>query len=87
MGARLPREQFTEGTTIEIPRPLNSFTIDSFKKYILVSEDLKEFVDSGFRTPEEIRHKKSITVAVVALITSILLGLWGIFRDIVFTCT
>jgi len=78
--------QFAEGTTMEIPQPLAKFAIDSLEKYILVSEDLKEFIDSDFRTPEEIRHKKSITVAIVALVVSILIGLWGIFRDIIFTC-
>jgi len=50
--------QFAEGTTMEIPQPLANFATDSLEKYILVSEDLKEFVDADFRTPEEIRHKK-----------------------------
>ncbi|NBB85027.1 MAG: hypothetical protein GVY12_02230 [Bacteroidetes bacterium] len=79
-------QQFDEGTTMEIPQPLANFVIDSWKKYILVSEDLKSFVDKDFRSPEEIRHKKSITVAIVALVTSIVLGLWGILRDVILSC-
>ena len=78
--------QFDEGITMKIPQPLANFATGSWEKYILVSEDLKEFVDADFRTPEEIRHKKSITVAIVALVVSILLGLWGVFHDIIFTC-
>lgn len=78
-------DQFKEGQTVNIPEPIAGFVIDCFTKYVLVSEDLKHLVETGFEDPERIRHKQTMIVAIIALIISVLLGLWGVFRDVFVT--
>jgi|LGOV01.1.fsa_nt_gb hypothetical protein len=81
-------DQFKEGQTANIPEPIAGFVIDCFAKYVLVTEDLKHLVETGFEDPERIRHKQTMIIAIIALIVSVLLGLWGVFRDLfVKSCT
>jgi len=74
--------QFKNGQTLELTSDLGNIIIDYFDKLILISEDLRHLVNTGFKDPEHERHRQTMIVSVAALIIAVLLGLWGIFKDV-----
>jgi len=72
--------QHGNGTTIELVSPLPELIKSKLGMYILPSESLKEMVLNNFKSAEQKRHNQTMWVAGLALTTSILFGLWGIFK-------
>lgn len=67
--------QYQEGTTFEIPAPINSFVRESLSKYIMVTEELAQLVKDNFKSSEEKRHNETKNISYIAIGVSIVLGL------------
>lgn len=74
-------DQYKDGQTTFIPAPLSMFVLENFTKYILVTEELRDIVNSNFKDHNQVRHQQATTISVIALIVSISLGLYGVFSS------
>lgn len=65
----------------------DEFLIDQITKYsfriIYATEELKLYYHNGFKTPEELRFKKSYTLAKTAIAISLIIGLLGFSISII----
>lgn len=73
-------EQYQEGNTSFIPDPISGYIAENLTKYVLVTEELKAIVVSNYRGVDDMRHQQTVYISVVALIVSILLGLYGVYN-------
>lgn len=71
--------QYQEGTTFEIPAPINSFVCESLSKYIIINEGLVQLVKDNFKSPEEKRHDETKKISYIAIGVSIVLGLISLY--------
>ncbi|HFQ5066442.1 TPA: hypothetical protein ACGUZ0_004262 [Vibrio vulnificus] len=74
-------EQYNDGKDVFIPYPLSTFLLDNFTKYILVTEEFRDIVNSNFKDHDQVRHQQNTFISVIALIVSISLGLYGVFSS------
>lgn len=74
-------DQYKDGQTTFIPAPLSRFALENFNKYILVTEEFRDIVNSNFKDYSQVRHQQTTTISVLALIVSISLGLYGVFSS------
>lgn len=72
--------QYKDGQISFIPDPIAKYIEENLTKYILVTEELRNIVLANYRDAEHIRHQQTIYISVVALIMSILLGLYGVYN-------
>jgi len=64
---------------VKIDQPISSFLLEKLGNFILPSEELRVLVNSNFKNSEEIRHRQTMILAIVAIAVSLLIGLLGIF--------
>lgn len=64
---------------VRIEKPTSSFLLEKIGKFILPSEELKQLVDNNFKSSEEIRHRQTMILAVIAIAISLLIGLLGLY--------
>jgi len=72
-------EQYKDGQTSTVPKPISTFIADNLTKYILVTEELKGIVLSNYQDAEHLRHKETLYISICALVVSVLLGLYGVY--------
>jgi len=75
-------KQFPNGCNVALSPELTTLASQTFENTFMVTQDLIDLVNNGFREPEEIRHRQTVFFTACALLVSILLGLWGVFRDV-----
>lgn len=64
---------------VKIDQPISSFLLEKLGSFILPSEELRVLVNNNFKNSEEIRHRQTMILAIVAIAVSLLIGLLGIF--------
>jgi len=62
---------------------LDSLISNTFFKFIMVTQDLVEFVERGFKADEEIRHVQTIRISKIGIWTAILLGLTSLILTLI----
>ena len=75
--------QYTEGNNVKLSADIAPIVCKYFDNILIISEDLKEIVKNNFKSKDEQRYREMRSVAVGALIISVLLGLWGVCKDII----
>jgi hypothetical protein len=75
-------EQYKDGQSVKLTDDIARIIMEYFNNLIFISEEVRQFVNNDFRDQEQIRYREMMFVAVGALIVSVLLGLWGILKDV-----
>jgi hypothetical protein len=75
-------EQYTDGHNILITGEFTQVIRSYFLNIFVPTQDLVDLVKNNFITDEELRHRRNFRISVIALSVSILLGLWGVLRDL-----
>jgi len=73
--------QHKDGHTVWAPNPLASFVYENLKRFIMVTEELRQYVRNGCRSEEQIRHTQTLRISVAALVLALALGAYGAWRD------
>lgn len=75
-------EQYTDGHNILISGEFAQNIRDKFLNVFVPTQDLVDLIKNNFMNDEELRHRRNFRISVIALSTSILLGLWGVLKDL-----
>ena len=75
-------KQFPNGHNVALSPGLATIAALTFENTFVVTQDLINLVNNSFRETDEIRHRQTLFYSACALFVAILLGLWGIFRDV-----
>lgn len=73
--------QYSDGQTSFIPSPIADYIEENLTKYVLVTEELRNIVSSEYRDAEHIRHRQTIIISVLAIIISLILGVYGAYSS------
>lgn len=75
-------EQYIDGHNILISGEFAQIIRNNFLNVFVPTQDLVDLIKNNFMTDEELRYRRNFRISVIALSASILLGLWGILKDL-----